>query len=115
MLSVDLVPVFAQEGGGFASLPFLLIAFAAMYFLLIRPQQKRAKAQRALVSSIGVGDRVVTIGGIHGVVQSVDDDTLILEVAPGISVTMSRSSVGRRVVDASTGADDEGLATGDED
>lgn len=110
-------PVVAQEGGGgFAGLPLLLIAFVAMYFLLIRPQQKRAKKQRALVQSLGVGDRVITIGGIHGVVRSLDDDTVVLEVAPGTTMTMTRSAVGRRVVDADAESDaDSDLAADDED
>ena len=101
------LPLFAQEGGGLGGLPLLIIAFVAMYFLLIRPQQKRAKAQRELVSSIGVGDRIITVGGIHGVVTSLDDDTLLLEIAPGTTITMTRNAVGRRVIDASSGAEEE--------
>lgn len=101
----SLIPVLAQaEGaGGLAGfLPLLLIG-VVFYFLLIRPQQKRAKAQRQLVESISAGDRIVTIGGIHGTVQSIDADTIRLEVAPGTTVTMLRASVARRLVDADTG------------
>lgn len=116
--AVAVAPVVAQEGGGggFAGLPLLLIAFVAMYFLLIRPQQKRAKKQRELVQSLDLGDRVVTIGGIHGVVRSLDDDTVLLEVAPGTTITMTRAAVGRRVVDADAESDaDSDLAAEDED
>jgi preprotein translocase subunit YajC len=104
----DLAPhqIVAQEGGSLLGglLPFIVI-LAAMYFLLIRPQQKRAKAQRELVASIGLGDRIVTLGGIHGTVESIDDDTLRLEVAPSATITVARSSVGRRIVSPHTGAD----------
>jgi preprotein translocase subunit YajC len=102
-------PVVAQEAGGsaFGGLIPLVLIFVAFYFFAIRPQQKRAKAQRELVGSIGVGDRIVTLGGIHGRVESLDDDTIRLEVAPGTTITVVRSAVGRRVVDATTGVDDE--------
>lgn len=79
-------------------LPLLLIALA-FYFLVIRPQRKRAEAQRSLLSSIGTGDRVVTIGGFHGTVESVDEDTLRLELAPGTVVTIARQAVARKVTD----------------
>ena len=83
-------------------LPLLLI-FAAFYFLIIRPQRNRQQKQRALISSLGAGDRVVTIGGLHGTVQTVDEDTLRLEVAPGTTITMVKGAVARRLVDADTG------------
>jgi len=101
----SLIPVLAQAGGagGLAGfLPLILIA-VVFYFLLIRPQQKRAKAQRALVESVAMGDRIVTIGGLHGTVRSIDGDTIRLEVAPGTVITMLRGSVARRIVDADTG------------
>lgn len=103
-VSLSVVPVVAQEASALGGLLPFIIVLGAMYLLLIRPQQKRAKAQRELVASLGVGDRVVTVGGIHGSIQSLDDDTIRLEVSPGTSITMARSSVGRRLVDADTGA-----------
>lgn len=79
-------------------LPLLLIA-VAFYFLVIRPQRKRAEAQRALLASIGVGDRVVTIGGFHGTVESVDDDTVRLALATGVVATLARPAIARKVTD----------------
>jgi preprotein translocase subunit YajC len=55
------------------------------------------------MSSIGVGDRIVTIGGIHGTVVELDDDTLRVEVSPGTVITIARAAVGRRLLDADTG------------
>jgi preprotein translocase subunit YajC len=87
----------------FAQLLWLLLIGAAFYLLIIRPQRNRQRQQRELVQSIGVGDRVVTIGGFHGTVRGVDDDTLHLEIARGTIVTLVRGAVARRLVDADTG------------
>jgi preprotein translocase subunit YajC len=81
-------------------LPLLLIG-GAFYFVLIRPQQKRAKAQAALVRSVEVGDEVVTTAGIYGTVTDIDDDTdvITLEIAPGTEIRMVRAGIGRRVTE----------------
>ena len=94
-----------QTGGGFSSFIPLLLIVVVFYFLLIRPQQRKAKQHQALVQSTNVGDRVVTIGGIHGTVQTIDEDTVLLEVSPGTVITMARSAIARRLVDADTGID----------
>jgi len=92
----------APSGSGFGFiLPVAMIA--VFYLLLIRPQQKRAKAQATLVASVSPGDRVVTIGGVHATVVSLDDDTMRLEISPGTVITMSRGAVARKLVDADTG------------
>lgn len=83
-------------------LPILLI-IAVFYLLLIRPQQKRARQHRELVSSIENGDRIVTIGGLHGTVEAVDEDTVRLELIPGTTITVSKQAVSRRLVDADSG------------
>jgi preprotein translocase subunit YajC len=68
------------------------------YFLLIRPQKNRARAQQALVNSIQVGDDVMTTGGMFGTISQIDDDegTIELEIAPGTRIRMMRSGVARR-------------------
>lgn len=92
----------AAPGNSIAGmLPLVLIA-VVFYLLLIRPQRKRVRQQQELVQSIAAGDRVVTIGGVHATVQSVDEDTIRLEIAPGTVVTMSRGAVARKLVDAGT-------------
>lgn len=99
-------PVVAQSPGSTIGsfLPLILLV-VIFYFLLIRPQQQKAKEHRQLVSSIGTGDRIVTIGGLHGTVSSIDDETLRLEVAPGTVVTLARAAIARRLVDADSGAE----------
>ena len=77
--------------------PILLIG-VVFYFLLIRPQQRRARAQRELTQSTDVGDEVITIGGIFGVVREVDDDSVLLEVAPGTELRFLRSAIARKIL-----------------
>ena len=71
----------------------LVAMFAIFYFLLIRPQQKRAKQQKELVGGLKAGDSVVSAGGIHGKITAVDDTTVTLEVATGVKIKINRASV----------------------
>ncbi|VAW10448.1 Protein translocase subunit YajC [hydrothermal vent metagenome] len=95
-----ITPAFAQAaapggGGGLIVqlLPFILI-FAIIYFLILRPQQKRAKAHREMVSALRRGDFVVTSGGLIGkVIKVLDDNEISVEVAEGVKVRLLRSSV----------------------
>jgi preprotein translocase subunit YajC len=76
----------AQEGGGsgMEGIVMLVIMFAIFYFLLIRPQQKRAKQHKELVGSLKAGDQVVTAGGIHGNVTTVKDTLVTMEIASNV-------------------------------
>ena len=91
-------PAFAQAtGGGFggglgAFLPLILI-FVVFYFLLIRPQQKKAKAHRDMVGNVRRGDSVVTGGGIIGKVTKVMDERLQVEIADGVKVQIARGTL----------------------
>ena len=87
-------------GGGIGSYtPFLMIVllFVVMYFMMIRPQQRRRREADQMQSSIGPGDEVVTIGGLYGTVTSVDDETVMLEVAPGVQTRYARPAIARKV------------------
>ena len=66
-----------------------------MYFLMIRPQQKRRREAQQMQSQLGPGDQIVTIGGLHGTVVTVDDDVVTLEVAPGVQVRFARPAIAR--------------------
>ena len=81
-----------QTGGLGAFIPLILM-FAIFYFLLIRPQQKKAKQHRALLASLKKGDRVVSSGGLHGVVTGLTDDMVTMEIAPKVRVKVSRGSI----------------------
>ncbi|MBI1869722.1 MAG: preprotein translocase subunit YajC [Chlamydiae bacterium] len=83
------------QGSPFASMvPFLLIV-PIFYFLLIRPQQKRQKQFKQMVAQLKKDDRVVTAGGIHGLVLSVKEHTLTLKIADNVKVEIDRSSIAR--------------------
>ncbi|MCK4503929.1 MAG: preprotein translocase subunit YajC [Desulfuromonadales bacterium] len=83
----------AQGQGGYQSIIMLVAMFAIFYFLLIRPQQKRAKQQKELVAGLKVGDNAVSAGGIHGKITAVEDTTLTMEIATGVKIKMNRASV----------------------
>jgi preprotein translocase subunit YajC len=73
-------------------LPFVAI-FAIFYLLVIRPQQKKAKAHRELLGSLSKGDQVVTDSGIFGTIQKLGDDSVTLEIAPKVSVRIMRGRI----------------------
>ena len=68
-----------------------------MYFVMVRPQQKRQQAQRDLLASLEKGDDVITLGGLHGRVYALTDETVDLEVTDDIVLRFQRSAVGRKV------------------
>jgi preprotein translocase subunit YajC len=81
------------SGGGIGAFAPLILMFAIFYFLLIRPQQKKAKAHKALLSSIRKGDKIVSSGGLHGMVTGLTDEIVTMEIAPKVRVKVSRASV----------------------
>src|SRR5438105_2769231 len=92
-------------------LPIVLL-LGVFYFMLIRPQQRRSRSQRSLMDSLSVGDDVITIGGMHGTITEIDDDSILLEVAPEIEIRFIRSAISRKAPhmleqEASEQADDE--------
>jgi preprotein translocase subunit YajC len=90
----------AQQGGG--NITFLLslvLMVAVFYFLLIRPQQRRARQQRDLVQSLSVGDEVVTIGGMFGRIEAIDDESVTLDVGSGTRIRFVKQAVARKYVE----------------
>lgn len=71
----------------------LVLMFVVLYFLLIRPQQKRQKTRNQMLSSLKKGDKVVTIGGMHGTIQDINDDTVVLRVNDVTRMTFDRSAI----------------------
>jgi len=71
----------------------LILMFAIFYFLLIRPQQKKAKEHRLLLENIKKGDHVITAGGVHGKIASVEDGIVGLEVATGVVIKITKSYI----------------------
>ena len=90
-----------EGGGGFQPLILMGAMFAIFYFLLIRPQQKKSKDHRQMLSNLKKGDRVVTSGGIHGRITGMDESTLTVEIAEKVRVKVTRANVGGLVNPAS--------------
>lgn len=82
---------------GVLGLLWIVLMFGAFYALLLRPQRRNMAAHQALMASLQEGDDVMTMGGIYGRVQKLDDDVIELEVAPGTSFRVARSAVSRKV------------------
>jgi preprotein translocase subunit YajC len=85
----------AANGGQNAILQLvpLLLMFGIFYFLLIRPQQKKAREHRALLDSLKKGDQVVTAGGMHGKIVSMDNDVVTIEIATGVNVKFNKGHI----------------------
>jgi preprotein translocase subunit YajC len=80
-------------GGGYGQIIILVVFVAVFYFLLIRPQQKRAKDQQAMLTRLSSGDEVVTTGGILGRITEVGDNFITLEIAEGVRVKVQKSQI----------------------
>jgi preprotein translocase subunit YajC len=98
-----MIPALIAAGSSGSSGTALLVSLGLMvvvfYFLLIRPQQRRARAQRDLVESIEVGDDVVTVGGMFGTIRALDEDAVTLEVAPGTEIRMLKTAILRKITE----------------
>ncbi|PAP75153.1 preprotein translocase subunit YajC [Rubrivirga marina] len=86
----------AAPSGGLFGNPLLLLGllFLVMWFTMIRPQTKQAKAHRELVEGLSKGDRIVTVGGIHGTIRQVDEKTILVEVDGGTKLRIDKGKVG---------------------
>ncbi len=80
-------------GGGFAAFIPLILLFAIFYFILIRPQQKRAKEHRIMLENLKRGDRVVTAGGLYGTITNLEGNVVTLEIADKVRVKVSKNSI----------------------
>jgi len=83
----------AQAGAGLVSLAPLALIIVIFYFLLIRPQQKRMKTHRSMIEELKRGDKIITAGGIMGTVHDVSEDTVRLDIADKVRVTVKRDTI----------------------
>jgi preprotein translocase subunit YajC len=74
-------------------LPFLLIILV-FYFLILRPQQKRQKERAKLLEGVKKGDKIITSGGIHGTVEGMEDDSVLVKISDNVKVKMEKSAIG---------------------
>jgi len=88
----EAAPTAPQNGGLLGYLPLVLI-FALFYFMLIRPQMKRAKEQRKMIESLAKNDEVVTSGGLLGKIVDLDESFITVEIAEGVRVKVQKNAV----------------------
>lgn len=81
--------------GVYGTAIYLVVIVAAMYLLVVRPQQQRSKQMRELIASLEVGADVITIGGLHGRITRIDDSVVMMRVADGVEVKLDKNAVGK--------------------
>ena len=91
--------------------------FVAMYFFMVRPQQRKARQHRELLESLDIGDEVITASGLYGMITDFDGGTVFIEISNGVEIKISRDTIANKVVYATdVDEDDEGqgpLMSGD--
>jgi len=80
-------------GGSLSMILMLVVVFGIMYFMMIRPQQKRQKEIQKMRESLKVGDKVVTAGGIHGKIKEISDKDFLIEIAENVKIRVDKASV----------------------
>ena len=91
----------APQGGGSQMLIFLVLMFAAMYFLMIAPQRKKQKAHAKMISELKSGDRIVTIGGACGTIANIKDKTFVVKFGDNSKVEFLKSAIQDKVPELS--------------
>ncbi len=90
-------PADGKGGGSLESMIPTLIMFGAiiliMYFMMIRPQQKRAKQHQAMLDSIHKGDKIITTAGIHGTVTDIDGNTFVIQIADNVKISIEKQAI----------------------
>jgi len=91
-----MAPPPGQDGGGSMMSTLIMFGaiFAIFYFMIIRPQQKRAKEKEKLLGGLQKGDKVVTVSGIHGTVDTVEEKTVLVKVADNVKMKFEKSAIG---------------------
>ena len=106
---------FAASSSNSSPLSFVLLLAlpVALYFMMIRPQKKRAHAQQQLSKSIGDGDEVMTTSGVYGFVTAIEDDIVWLEIAEGVDIRITRAAIAKKVTSSATTSTEETAAPED--
>ena len=98
---------------------YLVILVAAFYFLIVRPQRRQSMIRRQIIATVGVGDEIITSGGVFGTVVAMDDETLDVEIAAGVVVKIARGAVAQKITEPEPDSDPDSeppeLSAGDDD
>ncbi len=90
-------PTTEDGGGGFGSFLPLIIILALLWLVLLRPQQRRAKNRREMLSRLEVGDEVLMSSGVYGRIASFDEQTVFVDIADNVRVKVTRDSIAERI------------------
>jgi len=104
-----------EKMGGSGWFTYFVLLIAIFYFMLYRPQQKQRKQRQELIASLELGKKVVTIGGIHGEIKNIGDETVTLEIAEGVEVDFQKSAVAFLKKDPDLTDDDDSEDVDNED
>ena len=99
---MHIIPLLQQSGGGYIPILTLGLIFVIFYVFIVGPQKKEQKKTQAMIASAQKGDKIVTIGGIHGVISSVKESTIIVKVDDNCKIEMSRSAIASIILDEKT-------------
>lgn len=81
------------QGGGLSGIIMIVAMIVIFYFFMIRPQSKKQKEIKKAREAMQNGDKVITAGGIHGKIKDISDDTILIDIAPGVSIKVDKTSV----------------------
>lgn len=90
---MNIILLQSQANSGLINIAMMLAVVAVVYFFMIRPQTKRQKEEKKFRESLSKGDKVVTIGGLHGKILSLDEKTVLLEVDEGVKLRFERAAI----------------------
>ena len=99
-MSLDVMIAMAPPQGGsgsdglFSTLIMFMLIIGIFYFMILRPQQKRQKERQKLLESVKKGDKIVTAGGMYGVIAGIDEKTVLIQVADNVKIKFERGSIG---------------------
>ncbi len=92
-MNLNFIMLQNPAGSGLMNILMIVALIAVFYFFMIRPQQKKQKEIRKFREGVKTGDRVVTAGGIYGKVRQIKENTFVIEIANGVSITVDKGSV----------------------
>lgn len=92
-LMLQAAPASGTGGFDYTTIGFFVLFFLILYFFMIRPQSKKAKEQKSFLNEIKVGDRIVTISGVHGKIVKIDEETYLIEVDTNTKVRIEKSVI----------------------
>ena len=95
-----------SSSGGSTFILFVLLAFAALWLIVIRPQRRKQKLQQGMQSELAVGDEVLTAGGVYGRVTRIDDEDVRVEIAPNVEVRLARRAIAAQFNEPASAATD---------